>query len=63
MPEAVLERAFRGLLTDASVVGFLQNQPEFRTPAWDYVAGLVDDEKITEGKRLLQRARRPAVAA
>ncbi|ALK11062.1 lytic murein transglycosylase [Blastochloris viridis] len=54
VPEAVLERAFRGLLTDASVVGFLQNQPEFRTPAWDYVAALVDDEKITEGKRLLR---------
>ncbi|NJO56711.1 MAG: hypothetical protein HC834_10690, partial [Rhodospirillales bacterium] len=45
VPEAVLERAFRGLLSDASVVGFLQNQPEFRTPAWDYLAALVDDEK------------------
>jgi lytic murein transglycosylase len=54
VPEVVLERAFRGLLSDASVVGFLQNQPEFRTPAWDYVAGLVDDEKINDGKRLLR---------
>jgi lytic murein transglycosylase len=54
VPDAVLERAFRGLLTDASVVGFLQSQPEFRTPAWDYIAGLVDDEKIAEGKRLLR---------
>lgn len=54
VPDAVLERAFRGLLTDASVVGFLQNQPEFRTPAWDYVAALVDDEKIADGKRLLK---------
>lgn len=53
VPEAVLTRAFRGLLSDASVVGFLQSQPEFSTPAWDYLAALLDAEKIADGKRLL----------
>ena len=29
---------------------FLDKQPEFKTPIWDYMSGLVDDERIAEGK-------------
>lgn len=32
------------------VVGFETSQPEFSTPPWDYVAGLVDDERVDDGK-------------
>ncbi|HRK37544.1 MAG TPA: lytic murein transglycosylase [Burkholderiaceae bacterium] len=42
-----------GIEPDATVLEKLDNQPEFRTPIWDYLAGLVDDERIAEGQRLL----------
>jgi lytic murein transglycosylase len=39
---------------DASVLLKLDNQPEFKTPIWDYLAGLVDDERVADGQRLLR---------
>jgi len=44
---------FSGIQPDATVLEKLDNQPEFKTPIWDYLAGLVDDERVAEGKRLL----------
>lgn len=38
---------------DASVLTKLDSQPEFKTPVWDYLAGLVDDERVADGTRLL----------
>ena len=32
------------------VLGFETNQPEFSTPPWDYIAGLVDDERVEDGR-------------
>lgn len=40
---------------DLSVIGLLDAQPEFETPIWDYLAGLVDDERIADGRAMLQR--------
>lgn len=48
-------RFTRGLTPDADVLAKLDNQPEFRTPIWDYLAGLVDDERVAEGRALLAR--------
>jgi hypothetical protein len=31
----------------------MNNQPEFRMPIWDYLAALVDDERVAEGKAKL----------
>ena len=31
------------------VLQFVNAQPEFTTPVWDYLAGLVDDERIADG--------------
>ena len=31
-------------------VSFMDKQPEFTTPVWDYVAGLVDEERVEEGR-------------
>jgi lytic murein transglycosylase len=38
-----------GLDPDPVVVARLDDQPEFRLPIWDYLAALVDDERIADG--------------
>jgi glucose-6-phosphate 1-epimerase len=38
---------------DASVLPLLDAQPEFVTPIWDYLAALVDEERVEDGRRLL----------
>jgi lytic murein transglycosylase len=43
----------QGLEADFTVVERLNFQPEFRTAIWDYLAGLVDDERVHDGQ--LQR--------
>ena len=47
---AAFDQHTRGLAPDMDVVGFLDAQPEFRTPIWDYMAGLVDDERVADGR-------------
>ncbi|HYA72618.1 MAG TPA: lytic murein transglycosylase [Roseiarcus sp.] len=47
---ATLDAAFGGLQPDMKVLEFQTNQPEFKTPIWDYMAGLVDDERVADGK-------------
>ena len=42
-----------GLATDPSVLEALDYQPEFRTPIWDYLAGLVYDERVSDGQAML----------
>lgn len=39
---------------DASVLPLLDAQPEFVTPIWDYLAALVDAQRVEDGRRLLQ---------
>jgi lytic murein transglycosylase len=48
-------RLTRDLTPDMSVIEKLDYQPEFRLPIWDYLAGLVDEERVAEGKLLLER--------
>ncbi|KAK50718.1 lytic murein transglycosylase [Bordetella bronchiseptica] len=43
------------LAPDMDVLGFLDAQPEFKTPIWDYMAGLVDEERIEDGRQALAR--------
>lgn len=45
------------LLADRSVLELLDAQPEFTTPIWDYLAGLVDDERVADGQAMLERHR------
>lgn len=42
-----------GLVPDMDVIALLDRQPEFRTPIWDYMAGLVDDERVADGRSML----------
>lgn len=58
VPAAEYDAFTEGLVPDLSVVALLDAQPEFETPIWDYLAGLVDGERVADGKRMLaQHAR------
>ena len=52
---ATIERAFGGLTPDMKVLEFQQQQPEFKTPIWDYVEGLVDEERVADGKAAMAK--------
>lgn len=43
------------LAPDMAVIDLLDAQPEFKTPIWDYMAGLVDDERVADGKAGMAR--------
>jgi lytic murein transglycosylase len=47
------DQAFTGLEPDPAVLDSMDNQPEFKTPIWDYFAGLVDDQRVTDGQARL----------
>ena len=53
-----IETAFSGLQPDMKVLDFQNQQPEFKTPIWDYLAGLVDDERVADGKAAMAREAR-----
>ncbi|MDB5591121.1 lytic murein transglycosylase [Enterovirga sp.] len=40
---------------DMKVLELMNNQPEFKTPIWDYLAMLVDDERVQDGRAGMQR--------
>jgi lytic murein transglycosylase len=46
------ERHARGVQPDPRVIAQQQAQPEFSLPIWDYLAVMVDDERIADGRRL-----------
>ncbi len=48
-------RAFSGLQSDPKVLEFEKQQPEFKTPIWDYTAGLVDDERVADGRAAMAK--------
>ena len=48
------EQLTAGLAPDLKVLDFLDYQPEFRTPIWDYLSGLVDDERVADGQAMLK---------
>lgn len=47
------QRHIPALRGDYGVLERLDYQPEFRTPLWDYLAGLVDEERIAQGQAQL----------
>jgi lytic murein transglycosylase len=44
---------FAGVEADPSVLELLDRQPEFTMQPWDYLAALVDEKRIAEGRRKL----------
>ncbi|HEX5866195.1 MAG TPA: lytic murein transglycosylase, partial [Beijerinckiaceae bacterium] len=49
------DAATRGLTPDMSVLELMDNQPEFKTPIWDYIAALVDEERVTDGRAAMRQ--------
>jgi lytic murein transglycosylase len=51
----VFDRAMSGVRPDMEVIKAMNSQPEFKTPIWDYLGALVDEERVAEGRALLSR--------
>ena len=51
------QRHTAGLAALPDVLDKLDQQPEFRTPIWDYLAALVDDERVAQGLAMLEQHR------
>ncbi len=49
------DRVMRGVAPDPKVIEAMDAQPEFKTPIWDYLASLVDNQKVSEGRANMQR--------
>lgn len=47
------DNALKGVEPDQSVLDAMDTQPEFKTPIWDYLAALVDDQRISDGRTKL----------
>jgi lytic murein transglycosylase len=52
-----------GSLEPNDAVSFMDKQPEFTTPVWDYISGLVDEERVEEGRGLMHSHARALQAA
>jgi lytic murein transglycosylase len=48
------DKAIAGVEPDQSVIEAMDRQPEFVTPIWDYLAMLVDDQRIADGRAKLK---------
>lgn len=51
---ALADRALAITAPDEDVLRISQVQPEFKTPIWDYLAFLVDDQRIADGRARMQ---------
>jgi lytic murein transglycosylase len=55
VPAAAFDRHAARVEPDMAVIDSLNFQPEFTTPIWDYLAGLVDDERAADGRALMKQ--------
>jgi lytic murein transglycosylase len=51
---ATFDTATRGL-EPSDAASFLDKQPEFKTPIWDYIAGLVDEQRVVDGRERVRQ--------
>lgn len=56
--KSVANAALTNVKFDEKAVRFSRSQPEYRTPVWDYMAFLVDPERIATGKQMLRQHNR-----
>src|SRR5262245_41555418 len=40
---------------DPKVIESMESQPEFKTPIWDYLAFLVDEQRVNDGRQMMNR--------
>lgn len=50
---ATFDAHLKDIAPDLSVIELLNAQPEFVAPVWDYIDGLVDAERIADGRAML----------
>ncbi len=53
MAGARIDGLFATIAPDMSVLPLLDAQPEFTTPIWDYLAALVDAQRVADGRAML----------
>src|SRR4051795_2714997 len=44
-----------GVQPDMKILELMDNQPEFKTPIWDYLGFLVDEERVEEGRAAMRK--------
>ncbi|WP_298955395.1 lytic murein transglycosylase [uncultured Methylobacterium sp.] len=49
------DSATAGISFDPKVIESSQFQPEFKTPIWDYMAALVDEERVEDGQAAMRQ--------
>lgn len=49
------DSATRGVTYNPEIIELSQVQPEFKIPIWDYLAGLVDEERVNDGRAMMAR--------
>src|SRR5262249_33385547 len=52
---ATFDRVLDGVAPDTTVLDAMDQQPEFKTPIWDYLAFLVDEQRVTDGRDMMSR--------
>jgi lytic murein transglycosylase len=57
------DKATRGLAPNPEVLALAEAQPEFKVPIWDYLAGLVDEERVNDGRAMMARYSQPLAVA
>ncbi|MBH0236601.1 lytic murein transglycosylase [Methylobrevis albus] len=55
--------ALRGAQRDEKVLRLAGSQPEFKTPIWDYIGFLVDEQRVEDGRAMMARYDRVLRAA
>jgi lytic murein transglycosylase len=50
----IVNAAFKGIAFDEKAVRFSRTQPEYRVAIWDYMAFLVDDDRIADGAKMMR---------
>ncbi len=52
---ATFEAATRSVEPDFKILELMDNQPEFKTPIWDYLGALVDEERVQDGRSAMRQ--------
>ncbi len=55
VPQPLANQALGNVGYDEKAVRFSRTQPEYKTEIWDYMAFLVDHERIADGRALMKR--------
>lgn len=55
VPNATFDQAMQGVMAKPELMDKLNYQPEFKLPIWDYLASLVDDERVSDGAAMLEQ--------